>query len=523
MAEQDISDLVEKVGDLTSATTELLGEVNVSKTKLDNAEKTATESAASAKTDAATATTKAAEAKTSEQNAKKSADNAAKVVTGGTATLDPEGGKIPLADAEGKIHHGWLPDQSIPFPDFWLPLNDSLQILAGEGKHDQIDVSTAQDGSKMIDLPTKSAEFSRATTATYIDKSGVLRTAGTNEPRFEKDGILIEGGSTNLLAKSRNLTGSAIVSDDPMISPDSITNAMTIRSSADPNVNSNVGLGSVKASNPTISLFVKKGTGFNIQISTRQVLGDGSIGNQGSDIVLTWNDNEPSLITTGNSQPDWVSRSEYISNGWWRVSYYMPNKDKSDIGYVFNAIYAKGYGSTDLNTTYIDRIQIEELPFSSSYILTDGSSMTRGADSLKINSPYSRQHETTIVLDFDAKPVEPYTHFIDEPRTYFYLRSGSKTGAYKVHNLDGTWMSAELVKPLTDLKGKIAISLSKNKTNFYYNGQLWGESSSVLSVVGDIRKYLSVGSGDGRAYINGHIKNLRIWNKVLTGSQISAL
>lgn len=50
---------------------------------------------------AATATIKAAEAK-------KSADDAARVVTGGTATINPEGGKIPLADSNGKIKDGWL-------------------------------------------------------------------------------------------------------------------------------------------------------------------------------------------------------------------------------------------------------------------------------------------------------------------------------------------------------------------------------------------------------------------------------
>ncbi|PPL14052.1 hypothetical protein UN63_16785, partial [Oceanisphaera arctica] len=40
--------------------------------------------------------------------AKQSADTAAAIVTGGTATLTPEPGKIPLADSEGKIDINWL-------------------------------------------------------------------------------------------------------------------------------------------------------------------------------------------------------------------------------------------------------------------------------------------------------------------------------------------------------------------------------------------------------------------------------
>ncbi len=72
---------------------------------------------------------------------------------------------------------------AVPEPDFCLPLISNLDLERGFG-----DVS-----------------FSRSTTATYIDKSGVLRTAGVNEPRFEREGILIEGSSTNLLPDSNNV------------------------------------------------------------------------------------------------------------------------------------------------------------------------------------------------------------------------------------------------------------------------------------------------------------------------------
>ncbi|WP_263079213.1 formylglycine-generating enzyme family protein [Endozoicomonas sp. Mp262] len=108
MTDKTLGDLVEEVSGLTSATTSLLNQVTTSKATLDKAEKTATASAASAKSDAATATTKAAEAKESETNAKKSADSAAAVVTGGTASLNPAAGKIPLADGNGRISGDWV-------------------------------------------------------------------------------------------------------------------------------------------------------------------------------------------------------------------------------------------------------------------------------------------------------------------------------------------------------------------------------------------------------------------------------
>jgi len=73
-----------------------------------------------------------------------------------------------------------------PFPDVWAPLSDDLKMISG------------------YPVNTKLLSFTRASTATYIDKSGVLQTAAINEARFEKQGLLIEGPGTNYIAPSNN-------------------------------------------------------------------------------------------------------------------------------------------------------------------------------------------------------------------------------------------------------------------------------------------------------------------------------
>ncbi len=45
----------------------------------------------------------------------------------------------------------------------------------------------------------KQVNFSRASTATYINKSGELKTAEINELRFECDGLLYRGTKNELL------------------------------------------------------------------------------------------------------------------------------------------------------------------------------------------------------------------------------------------------------------------------------------------------------------------------------------
>ncbi|WP_434800209.1 phage head spike fiber domain-containing protein [Escherichia coli] len=58
-------------------------------------------------------------------------------------------------------------------------------------------------GDDEITMPgDKIVKFKRASTATYINKSGQLKLAEVDEPRFERDGLLIEGQRTNYLRNS---------------------------------------------------------------------------------------------------------------------------------------------------------------------------------------------------------------------------------------------------------------------------------------------------------------------------------
>ncbi|WP_434220761.1 phage head spike fiber domain-containing protein [Escherichia coli] len=60
-------------------------------------------------------------------------------------------------------------------------------------------------GDDEITMPgDKIVKFKRASKATYINKSGVLTEAAIDEPRFERDGLLIEGQRTNYMLNSES-------------------------------------------------------------------------------------------------------------------------------------------------------------------------------------------------------------------------------------------------------------------------------------------------------------------------------
>ncbi|HCU5293293.1 TPA: prophage tail fiber N-terminal domain-containing protein [Escherichia coli] len=86
-----------------------------------------------------------------------------------------------------------------PLPDVWIPFNDSLDMITGYSPG----YKKVKIGDNVVQVASdKQVNFSRASTATYINKSGELKTAEINEPRFECDGLLIEGQRTNFFQNS---------------------------------------------------------------------------------------------------------------------------------------------------------------------------------------------------------------------------------------------------------------------------------------------------------------------------------
>ena len=141
MADPTIADLQTSIDNLTTQTTALLDAVNLRKSQLDTSVAAADSSEAAALTykdlaEAARTAALAAQgaAELARTGAETAEDNAVAVTTGGTATLTPEAGKIPIAGAEPYIDAGWLQATTAQVdvgtaPD-QVPLNQHLGPLA---------------------------------------------------------------------------------------------------------------------------------------------------------------------------------------------------------------------------------------------------------------------------------------------------------------------------------------------------------------------------------------------------------
>ncbi|MGK3429943.1 prophage tail fiber N-terminal domain-containing protein, partial [Klebsiella pneumoniae] len=174
------------------------------KSSQDAAAESESAAAGSASAAAASATASANSqkaAKTSETNAKTSetaaANSAQASAASQTAAKASEDAAREYASQAAEPYKYVLQ----PLPDVWIPFNDSLDMITGFAPgYKKITV-----GDDVITMPSdKVVNFKRASGATYINKAGVLTIADVDEPRFEKDGLLIEGQRTNYFINSNS-------------------------------------------------------------------------------------------------------------------------------------------------------------------------------------------------------------------------------------------------------------------------------------------------------------------------------
>ncbi|HAI2046181.1 TPA: phage tail protein, partial [Escherichia coli] len=157
-----------------------------------DSEEASRRNAESAAENAGVATTKAREAAADATKAGQKKDEALSAATRAEKAAD-------RAEAAAEVTAEPYANIVPPLPDVWIPFNDSLDMIAGfSPSYKKIVI-----GDDEITMPgDKIVKFKRASTATYINKSGQLKLAEVDEPRFERDGLLIEGQRTNYLRNS---------------------------------------------------------------------------------------------------------------------------------------------------------------------------------------------------------------------------------------------------------------------------------------------------------------------------------
>lgn len=403
----------------------------------------------------------------------KAADDAAKLASQIT-------GLETVADAIGIA--------ALPLPDVWAPLSDSLRLITGYGR----DVLVGSD------VVARMVNFSRNSTATYIGKDGVLKTAAANEPRFEKEGLLIEGQSTNLVPWSED-TARWSKNNSPTI--ERMSGVYTKVTPSGPA--SGIYLGGLSLTpglTYTFSFWGYADAAASVRIG---------FGNEPSGAALV-----SSLTTT-------------------------PTRYTKTFVATLSGDALIAYGGYGVRTPfYVGAVQVEELPLASSYIPTNGAAVTRAPDTCWL---LSQQNLVPVVGGPDGAPLTiacevnalPGTAGGSETRTVVDIGIGSSAISLDSSGVNLLVRVCNGPFVITPLVGGKALGLVRqSEVVACSNKNVIAKTASTTTVLVPTTRPLRIGywsapdSGVGDANIRnlwGHVRNLRIWRRNLTDDQIKVV
>ena len=237
----------------------------------------------------------------------------------------------------------------------------------------------------------------RASSATYVDRDGVIKNAATNTPRFDHNpatdeslGLLVEEARTNLLTQSKFDTGGTLAGVTRTLTTEiNPAGEAETRRLQCTNVGSahRISFSSSSANTVTVSAFVKKDTHRYV------IIGYGGL----SQSFTALFDIEPGLtsdrllgqgVNGGNSTNISAGYQDY-SNGWVRI--WATGTTTGSNGFTLQlaenatTFTLQSWTADGTEAIYVWGGQLEDdASFPTSLILTDGSAVTRAADVTKI-------------------------------------------------------------------------------------------------------------------------------------------
>lgn len=503
----------------TSETNSKTSETNANSSK--NAAASSATAAAASQTAAKTSETNA---KTSETNSKTS-ENAAKASQTAAKTSETSAAASAQTALDALQGIKDAQDQS-PFPDVWAPLSDGLQLLAGFAPYDRIYL-----GNQFAELPTRSAAFLRSSTATYIDKSGTLQTAVNNEPRFEKDGLLMEGQSTNYFLNSEDPTkwGSTSGLTRTVLTADGATKATTCKVAT--NVIAN-------------NFLVHQSSAISCVVGDHITMSCRFKGDQATTRVMFrfdapngTNQGQVNIDFVGNTGTPTTSAIVSVTNRVLPDGYcYATATIKAAVdGDHFGRLYmmpATGTLPVGIEM-YFQTVQCEKNTVATSYIPTGSAAATRAYDLLTLptqgNIGYDKIGDTfsrTLALEFTIDsflPPSTGTAYVD----YLMALGASNdimirsTSSLLLSYRGSSGPSVPVTLPFYRKIYAQTIDVANNNTiTMYFDGAM--NTRTGLTPPNPASSPSTIRCG-GNSMVVFHVRNLRIWHQVLTSNQIKGL
>ncbi|MGU5285010.1 phage tail protein, partial [Escherichia coli] len=485
-------------------------------------------------------------AKTSEDNAKASettaANSAQASAASQTAAKASEDAAREYASQAAEPYKQVLQ----PLPDVWIPFNDSLDMITGfSPSYKKIVI-----GDDEITMPgDKVVKFKRASKATYINKSGVLTEAAIDEPRFERDGLLIEGQRTNYMLNSESPAswGRSSNMDVPETGTDSfgftygkfVCNDSLIGQTSAINMASIAATKSVDVSgdNKYVTTSCRFKTELQVRLRIRFDKYDGSATTFLGDAYIDTQTLEINMAGGAASRITARVRKDEATGWIFAEATIQAIDGELIIGSQIQYSPKQSGATVSGDYIYLATPQVEDGPCVSSFIISGATAATRASDMVTIpteNNIYNRPLTCLVevnrnwgdippnvaprIFDFSGvPPIESITYAFNTTERYYgqlYMQTYKASTSSYVSSL---------------FTGRTDVRKFIGGFNIYSDGTKRvvsnGEATKTIETEWTgvkTRTFIRIGgqATSGTRHLFGHLRNLRLWHKELTDAQM---
>ncbi|WP_445364884.1 LamG-like jellyroll fold domain-containing protein (plasmid) [Microbulbifer sp. ANSA001] len=376
--------------------------------------------------------------------------------------------------------------------------------------------------------------YTRASAATYVDRYGVLRTAAIDEPRFEVEGLLVEGSRTNFIVDSAEFDSSGwnrsgiSAQKDAVLAPDgSLSADKLVEGTNDSSHFASQYFLPEAGQAYTFSFFYKRG---ERHLKVRFTLGfDGAA--------------EVQIDTLQHIHVGKTSGAEVkikpLAGDWFRVEFTAvagsaPSSTQAQVYLIRDLAGVNAYTGDGSSGAYIWGAQLEKGEFASSYISTTAVPVTRGSDFLRL--PFAGNHPDLIrrnsqfsyVVTGDRAGVSGYSRGlfgVYSPSSFSYsmIRNNSGTDELRYYR-DGVGIrTGGLVLVQDDEPFRVAVTVQGDSAAIYQGGEFAESRLMQPAVVESNPEYLGIGISNTASNWFGHIRDLRIYDVALTAGEVALL
>ena len=408
----------------------------------------------------------------------------------------------------------------------------------------------AAQGSKLFSvLPSSGVgdfDFTRSGSATRINSQGLIEEVSNGQSRLNYPMIdgkvvgcpshLLEPQRTNLVTYSEDFSQSAwtksnsTITIDTLISPSGILNGSALTDNTANGIHRLRDSVSLSASTDyVLSIFAKKGTLSNIQLALINTTNSTTA----SRVFDLENGILGESITSGGTLQD--SKITDYGNGWYRCEITAQLGSTPNTYQITLATQSSGNSTTGLQVTYdgdgtgnvhLWGAQLEEGSYPTSYIPTNGSAVTRSAETANGSGDAATFNDSEGVLmaeievnkDSINKRISLSNGSVSQ-RVVLWFRSNNTTITAFINGAETVLL--DYIVPNLQEKNKYAFKYKNNDCSLWVNGIKVKTDTSVTMPSGLSELAFDDGVGGNISY--GNTKQIQVYNSALTDSELETL